>query len=143
MEIGESRVRATPVALLGDRVLLVAIALSAVASVILGFQFVDSGLAMGATLALVIVAALTYAGARATVASRFVLTFVLVSLVALHIQLARGMTEFHFGVFVTLDEIRAHLDFLRQAKTVLFCTVADAAEGRAALEFVRRELPLR
>ena len=45
-------------------------------------------------------------------------------------------------LFVTFDEIRAHLDYLRQAKTVLFCTVADYAEGRAALGFVRRELSI-
>ena len=45
-------------------------------------------------------------------------------------------------LFVTFAEIKAHCDFLRQAKTVLFCTVADAAEGRAALDFVRRELPV-
>ncbi|MDO9166712.1 MAG: methyl-accepting chemotaxis protein [Rhodoferax sp.] len=116
MEIGESRVRAMPVALLGDRVLLVAIGLIAVARVILVYQFVDTGLAMGATLALVIVAALAYAGARATVASRFVLTFVLVSLVALHIQLARGMTEFHFGVFVTLALLLVYRDW----RTIVF-----------------------
>ena len=116
MEIGEANVRARPLALLGDRVLLTAIGLSALVSVILGFQFVDSGLAMGATLALVIVAALAYVGAKATLASRFVLTFVLVSLVALHIQLARGMTEFHFGVFVTLALLLVYRDW----RTIVF-----------------------
>ncbi len=111
MKTGESSLRATPLALLGDRVLLVAIGLSALASVILGFQFVDAGLAMAATLALVLIAALAYAGAKGTLASRFVLTFVLVSLVALHIQLARGMIEFHFGVFVTLAFLLVYRDW--------------------------------
>jgi hypothetical protein len=45
-------------------------------------------------------------------------------------------------LFVTFDEIQTHLDYLRQAKTVLFCTVADREEGRAALDCVRRELPV-
>ena len=43
-------------------------------------------------------------------------------------------------LFVTLDEIRANIDILRQARTQLFCTVADAAEGRAAVALVRSEL---
>jgi len=46
-------------------------------------------------------------------------------------------------LFVTPEEIHRHLDYLRQAKTVLFCTVADPAEGHAAIELVRRELPIR
>lgn len=86
----------------GDQIMLLAIGLSAIASVILGFQFVDAGLSIGATAALLVLAGLAYSGAKGTVVSRVVLTFVLVSLVALHIQLARGMDEFHFGVFVTL-----------------------------------------
>jgi hypothetical protein len=45
-------------------------------------------------------------------------------------------------LFVTAEEIRAHVDMLREAKTVLFCTVNTAAEGRAAIDFVRRELPV-
>jgi hypothetical protein len=45
-------------------------------------------------------------------------------------------------LFVTLDEIRRHLDLLREVRTVLFCTVADAAEGRTAIDLVRRELPV-
>ena len=45
-------------------------------------------------------------------------------------------------LFVTFEEIRAHVDFLRQVRTILFCTVRDAQEGRAAVEFVRRELPV-
>jgi methyl-accepting chemotaxis protein len=40
-----------------------------------------------------------------------VLAFVQVGLVALHIQLAQGMLEFHFGVFVTLALLLVYLDW--------------------------------
>jgi methyl-accepting chemotaxis protein len=111
MEISKSGRVALPPAVFGDRILLLAIGLSALASIILGFQFVDSGLAIGATLALVVVAALVYAGAKGTKVSQYVLTFVVVSLVALHIQLARGMLEFHFGVFVSLALLLVYRDW--------------------------------
>jgi methyl-accepting chemotaxis protein len=98
-------------ALLGDRVLLLAIGVSAVAAVVLGLQFVESGLAIGATLALLLVAAVGYGSGPGSQPSRYVLTFVLVSLVALHIQLARGMLEFHFGLFVVLAFLLVYLDW--------------------------------
>jgi methyl-accepting chemotaxis protein len=87
---------------LGDKVLWVAIGLSAVAGVVLGQQFVDAGWAIGTTLVLLLVGGVGYSALRGTVGSRYVLTFVLVSFVALHIQLARGIIELHFGVFVVL-----------------------------------------
>jgi len=98
-------------ALLGDRVLLVAIALSAAASVVLGMQFVESALAIGATVALLLIAGIAYGSGPGSQVSRYVLTFVLVSFVALHIQLARGMLEFHFGVFVALAFLLVYLDW--------------------------------
>ncbi len=102
----------SPRALLGDKVLLVAIGLSALASVALGMQFVESGLAMGMTLALLVLAAVGYfGGAPGSHASRYVLTFVLVSFVALQIQLAHGMLELHFGVFVVLAFLLVYLDW--------------------------------
>ena len=102
MENTQVHSSATPVDIFGDRIMLLAIGLSAIASVILGFQFVDAGLAIGVTVALLVLSGLAYLGAKGTALSRVILTFVLVSLVVLHIQLARGMEEFHFGVFVTL-----------------------------------------
>jgi methyl-accepting chemotaxis protein len=81
------------------------------ASVALGLQFVDSGLALGITAVLLVIAGGGYAMARGSVASRYVLTFALVGFVALHIQLARGMTEFHFGVFVALALLLVYLDW--------------------------------
>ena len=59
-------------ALLGDRVMLAAIALSAIAAVVLGFQFADAGLAIGASLLLLVVAVLAYATCKGTMASRLV-----------------------------------------------------------------------
>ncbi|MBL7088945.1 MAG: chemotaxis protein [Acidovorax sp.] len=97
--------------MLGDRVILAAIGLSSLAAIALGLQFVDSVLALTAVLVLGSVAALAYALAPGTLVSRLVLSFVQVSLVALHIQLARGMLEFHFGVFVTLALLLVYLDW--------------------------------
>ncbi len=98
-------------ALLGDKVLLVAIGLSALASVALGLQFVESGLALGATAVLLLIASAGYASGPGSQPSRYVLTFVLVAFVALHIQLARGMLELHFGVFVVLAFLLVYLDW--------------------------------
>ncbi len=107
----DAHTTASPLALLGDKVLMIGIGLSALASVVLGLQFVDSGLAIGASVVLLAIAGLGYATAQGTNVSRYVLTFVLVSFVALHIQLARGMLEFHFGVFVVLAILLVYLDW--------------------------------
>ena len=98
-------------ALLGDKVLLLAIVLSALASVWLGMQFVESGLALAATAVLLLLAGAAFASGPGSLRSRYVLTFVLVSFVALHIQLARGMLELHFGVFVVLAFLLVYLDW--------------------------------
>jgi methyl-accepting chemotaxis protein len=98
-------------ALLGDKVMMIAIVISAVAAVILGASFVESALAWIASGVLLAIAAATFAAARGTMASRLILTFVQASFVALHIQLARGMIEFHFGVFVTLALLLVYLDW--------------------------------
>ncbi len=98
-------------AMLGDRVLLSYICLAAVVSIVLGVNFVDSGVALTMTLLLLGLAFAVFGLARYTVASRFVLTFVLVSFVALHIQLARGMSEMHFGVFVALALFLVYRDW--------------------------------
>ena len=107
----DSSPNALPLAVLGDKVLITGIGICAIASVILGLQFVDSGLAIGVTVALLVVAGLAYATSHGTTLSRYLLTFVLVSFVALHIQLARGMLEFHFGVFVVLAILLVYLDW--------------------------------
>jgi len=98
-------------ALLGDKILLLSIVLSAVAAIVLGLQFVQPMLAFVAALALTLLALGAYFGARATLGSRLVLTACLVGLVILHIQLSGGMTEFHFGVFVSLSLLMVYLDW--------------------------------
>jgi methyl-accepting chemotaxis protein len=102
---------ASSMALLGDRVLLAAVGLSALASVVLGLQFVESALAVGSSVLLVALAVGVYATASGSVLSRYVLTFVLVSFVALQIQLGQGMGELHFGVFVVLAFLLVYLDW--------------------------------
>jgi methyl-accepting chemotaxis protein len=96
---------------LGDKVLLVAVGISALATLVLGMQAVDAGLAIGAGLALLVMTGVGFAVTRGTVASRYVLTFVLVAFVVLHIQLAQGMIELHFGVFVVLAFLLVYLDW--------------------------------
>ena len=139
----------TPVdsALLGDRVMLAAIALSAIAAVVLGLRFVDSVLALVASGALVLIAGVAYGTARGTLASRLVLAFVQVGLVALHIQLAQGMLEFHFGVFVTLALLLVYLDWrpivwaalLFAVHHVLFDRLQAAGFDQEALELSARQ----
>ena len=98
-------------ALLGDNILLASIVLSAVAAVALGTNFVESQLAWGASGVLLALTGLIYLTRRGTLTSSLVLAFVLSSFVELHIQLAQGMTEFHFGVFVTLALLLVYLDW--------------------------------
>ncbi len=98
-------------AVLGDRVISAAIGLSAVSAVVLGANFVESGLAWGLSAFLLAVTALVYYSAAGTLLSRLVLTFVLTSFVALQIHLAQGLTELHFGVFVSLALLLVYLDW--------------------------------
>lgn len=98
-------------ALLGDRVLLAAIVLSALAACVLGQRFVDVALAWTLSAFLTVIGCITYALGGGTLASRLVVTFVQVAMVALHVQLAQGMLELHFGVFVTLALLLVYLDW--------------------------------
>jgi methyl-accepting chemotaxis protein len=98
-------------ALLGDRVLLMSIGLSALAAVVLGSSFVEAGLAWGLSALLVGLALGLYVVCRGTLWSSMGLALVQTLFVVLHIQLARGMTEFHFGVFVTLALLLVYRDW--------------------------------
>ncbi len=98
-------------ALLGDQVILAAIALSAVAAAAIGFLYYEPTLGVVGALALAGLGVGGYAMARGTLFSRLVLTTSLVALVALHIQLAHGEVEYHFGVFVTLALLLVYLDW--------------------------------
>jgi len=98
-------------ALLGDKVLLIAIGISGLASLALGVQYVAFGWTVSATVALLFIACVGYAILRGTQRSRYLLTMVLVTFVVLHIQLAKGMIELHFGVFVVLAFLLVYLDW--------------------------------
>ncbi|MDF3823029.1 hypothetical protein P3G55_24255, partial [Leptospira sp. 96542] len=101
----------TAQAQLGDKIILSAIIASAVAALVIGHNFIGTQLAWGLTALLLAVAVLTYASSKGTTLSSLVLTATLCSFVALHIQLSQGMTEFHFGVFVTLALLLVYVDW--------------------------------
>ena len=106
-----SRALVTPRAILGDRILLAAVLLSAVAAAAMGFLYYEPVLGMVAALVLAGLSVGVYLMARGSLFSRMALTTLQVALVALHIQLAHGELEFHFGVFVTLALLLVYLDW--------------------------------
>ena len=108
---GRTSAQASSRALLGDKVILAAIALSALAAVAIGFMNYEPTMGLVGALALAGLGVGGYAMARGTLFSRMVLTTSLVALVALHIQLGHGQAEFHFGVFVTLALLLVYLDW--------------------------------
>ena len=109
-------------ALLGDRVILTSIGLAAIAAIVLGAGGIEAGLAWGATGLLLALALATYALAKGSLTSRMVLAFVLTGFVELHIQLARGETLYHFGVFTTLALLLVYLDW----RPIVFAALAFA-----------------
>ena len=98
-------------AVLGDQVMLAAIILSALGAVVIGFTYYEPTLAMVGALLLSGLGLATYILGRGSLTSRLVLTFAQAALVALHIQLAHGESEFHFGIFVTLALLLVYLDW--------------------------------
>ena len=107
----KKKIQAQSQQLVGDRVLMAAIVVSAITAVVLGANFVESGLAWGLSALFLAVAGLVYAPHGGTVLSLVVLTAIQTSFVALHIHLAQGLTELHFGVFVTLALLMVYLDW--------------------------------
>ena len=98
-------------ALLGDKVMLAAVLLSAVVAMVMGQVYYEPVLAVVGALAFAGIGTLAYMAAKGTMTSRLVLAAMQVALVALHIQLAHGELEFHFGVFVTLALLLVYLDW--------------------------------
>ncbi|UDF37141.1 UNVERIFIED_ORG: methyl-accepting chemotaxis protein [Shinella sp. XGS7] len=91
-----------------DRLLLVWIALQAVIAIILGHYMDSPGLAWGLALPLLLLALAGHAVAGGQALSAHLMAVVVMAMVALHIQLARGLQEFHFGVFVSLAFLVAY-----------------------------------
>ncbi len=98
--------------LTGDRVMLAAVVLSALAAVPIGIAHQTLGfVGVVGVLVFLGVGLAGYLLARATLLSRCLLAFAQVAMVAWHIQLGRGELEFHFGVFVTLALLLVYLDW--------------------------------
>ncbi len=85
-----------------DRLMLVAIGLQALLALVLGWQWGQNGLAWGIGLPLLLLAGGLYGMAGGTAVSAHGMAFVTMAMVALHIQLGKGMLEYHFGVFTSL-----------------------------------------
>ena len=96
---------------MGDQVILAAVLISALAAVALGFVYYEPTLGIIGALAFTGVGLAGFLLWRGTLTSRLMLTTALAALVALHIQLAHGETEYHFGVFVTLALLMVYLDW--------------------------------
>jgi methyl-accepting chemotaxis protein len=98
-------------AVLGDQVMLAAVMLSAAAAALIGFLYYEPVLGLVGALALAGLGLGVYMTVRGTLLSSLVLTTVQTALVVLHIQLAHGELEYHFGVFVTLALLLVYLDW--------------------------------
>ncbi|MFN3439415.1 MAG: methyl-accepting chemotaxis protein [Acidovorax sp.] len=94
-----------------DTLMLAAMALGWIVALWIGYIHGRMGTAAVWGLAFVGVAALTWAMARGTLLSRLVMAAMGMGMVALHIQLSMGMSEFHFGVFVYLALLLAYRDW--------------------------------
>jgi methyl-accepting chemotaxis protein len=96
---------------MGDQIVLTAVLISALAAVALGFTYYEPTLAIVSALALSAIGLAGFLLWPATLTSRLMLTTALVALVALHIQLTHGQTEYHFGVFVSLALLIVYLEW--------------------------------
>ena len=94
-----------------DRIVLMAAGLCALAAMLLGWQNANGGLALGASALLLGLGLVSYGLEPGTLISRVILSGVLVGFVALHIQLAMGQTEWHFGVFVVVALLMVYRDW--------------------------------
>jgi methyl-accepting chemotaxis protein len=85
-----------------DKLLLAVVGAQALVALALGMQWGNMGLALGLGIALLLVAVGLIALAGGTMLAATGMATVLMSMTALHIQLAKGMLEYHFGVFLVL-----------------------------------------
>ena len=108
---GQANSPALQRARLGDQILLIAILISAAAAAVLGFVYYEPTVGLVGGLLLAGLGGAVYAMARGTLFASLTLTTLQVALVALHIQLAHGELEYHFGVFVTLALLLVYLDW--------------------------------
>jgi methyl-accepting chemotaxis protein len=94
-----------------DLLMLAAAGLGAVVALALGWRFGALSQAAALSLPLLALAGLIYATARGTLFSSLALSAAAATMVALHIQIGRGLVELHFGVFVLLGIALAYRDW--------------------------------
>lgn len=94
-----------------DRMVLIVLAVGALAAMVLGAIY--GPMVSGSSIALGLLAAglLAWRLAAGTLFSRLTLAVLGMLMVSLHIQLARGWTELHFGVFVFLAFLLVYRDW--------------------------------
>ncbi len=85
-----------------DRLILMTLGLHVLLALVLGWYWNSIGLALGVSLVLAALAGGAYLMAGGSALSAHTMALTSMGMVALQIQLAQGMIEFHFGVFVTL-----------------------------------------
>ena len=94
-----------------DKLILAAIALGCTVSVLIASQYGGMPLALGAVAAILLVSVGMFAADSGSLASSLVLSSCLMVTVALQLQLGRGITELHFGVFVSLALLLLYRDW--------------------------------
>jgi methyl-accepting chemotaxis protein len=99
------------VARAADAVMYSTLILSAIAAVLIGVFYYETGLALAGAALCLCAGSFAFFGARGTTLSCVVLTLANAALIALHIQAAHGITEFHFGVFVLLGLLLVYRDW--------------------------------
>lgn len=91
-----------------DTLMLATCGLGAVVALAVGWHFEQFELAAGLVAALSAGAVLVYVLCRGTWLSSLCYPVLLASFIALHLQLAGGKTEYHFGVFVAFAFLLAY-----------------------------------
>ncbi|MCX5544733.1 methyl-accepting chemotaxis protein [Paraburkholderia sp. CNPSo 3076] len=99
------------VARAADAVMYSTLVLSAIAAVLIGFIYYEPQLALVGAALFLGAGSFVFFCARGTALSRVALALANAALVALHIQAAHGVTEFHFGVFVLLGLLLVYRDW--------------------------------
>ncbi len=98
-------------ALRADRLMLIVMGGESLIALALASYFGDFALAAGGSMLIGLAAAAAYFLAGGTTASALALAVSAMSMVGLHVQLARGLTEMHFGVFVVLAILLVYRDW--------------------------------
>ncbi|MGI4982616.1 MAG: methyl-accepting chemotaxis protein [Janthinobacterium lividum] len=99
------------VARAGDLVMLIAMAASAAAALVIGHYFFDGLFALLCAVVVLSLGVTAFVLVRGTLLSRGVLVVGNIALIILHIQLGQGMVEFHFGIFVFLGLLLVYRDW--------------------------------